>query len=189
MNKGEGLIVIMGSETSRPKSLNCKLTDAILQDRVDDLDLIVCQHPHLVVKPVNDNLWSPLILACLNGSFEIVKFLVNQCGVDLDYQDYNGFTALIHVVYKNSKTLIQIAEFLCEKGARLELKSNSGITAHSIAISNNSKPFTRLLEFHQQHGYWARHPFSTRKKILWVYKNSGFKKLPLSLIRDICSFM
>ena len=179
----------MGASSSNTQSLNSKLFQAILQDSIVGVERIVSEHPHMLIKPVNDNLWSPLILACTNGSFEVVQLLVNVYDADIDYQDYNGFTALLHVVYKNEKALVDVANFLCMKGANIEIKTDTGISAYSISLANNSKTYQNLLEYHMKYGYWAKHPFSQRKKLLWIYKQSEYKRLPISLIKEICFYM
>jgi hypothetical protein len=179
----------MGKSSSKPLTIGSKATQAILQDNVDEFDSIVVNHPFLVVKPVNDNLWTPLMLASINGSFNIVKHLVEDFRVSLDEQDYNGFTALIHLVYAGNPGNFDIAEYLCEKGADLLKKTDSGITAHSMALTNNNKRYVGLIEHHLKYGVWARHPFQTRKKLLWVYDKSPYQKLPIHLIKEICMYM
>ena len=179
----------MGKSNSKPLSVGAKAKQAILRDDVDEFDSIVVYHPFLVVKPVNDNLWTPLIMACINGSFSIVRHLVEDFRVSLDEQDYNGFTALIHLVFAGNSGNLHIAEYLCEKGADLMKRTDSGITAHSMALTNNNKGYVRLIEYHLKYGVWARHPFQTRKKLLWVYDKSNYKKLPIHLIKEICMYM
>jgi ankyrin repeat protein len=92
-------------------------------------------------------------------------------------------------VYRNERALEDIADFLCRKGANIDIKTDTGISAYSIALANNSKTYKNLLEYHMKFGYWAKHPFSRRKKLLWIYKQSEFKKLPISLIKEICLYM
>lgn len=179
----------MGKNNSKPLSVGKKFNQAILQDNLDEFDKIVAYHPFLVQKPVNDNLWSPLMLACINGSFKVVRHLVEDFKVDVDEQDFDGFTALIHLVYAGNTQNLNIAEYLCEKGADLGKKTNSGINVMSMALTNNNKEYTRLIRYHLKFGVWARHPFHNRKKLLWVYTKSEYKRLPIHMIKEICMYM
>lgn len=179
----------MGNSNNKPLSVGRRFEQAILQDNLDEFDEIVARHPFLVRKPVNDNLWSPLMLGCINGSFRVVQHLVEDFGVCVDEQDYNGFTALMHLVYAGNMQNLSIAEYLCQKGADLGKRSRSGINVLSLALTNNNKEYRRLIEYQFKHGVWARHPFHNRKKLLWVYPNSKYKRLPVHLIKEICMYM
>ena len=92
--------------------------------------------------------------------------LAENYKVDVNQQDFDGFTALHHCAIKNNKNSNKIAKYLCEQGANLEIKSEGKITALAIAFSNNNASLVQILEYQQKHGKWARHPFNTRKLIL-----------------------
>jgi ankyrin repeat protein len=161
---------------------------AIQTNDIGKLVELVEAHPFLAVKPVNDNLLTPLMLGCLCESFDVVEILVESYKVPINEVDYNGLTAVHHCAYKNTCTTIKIAEYLCEQGADLTIKSSSGVTALAIAYALKSKALTRILKYQAKHGKHARHPFMNIKKLLWVYQKSVYKALPKSIIKEICMY-
>lgn len=179
----------MGKTSSKPKGFNAEFMQAIQVGDKDKVARYAEIWPFLPHKPVNDNLWTPLILASVSEQVEMVKTLVERFQVDLNEQDYNGLTALIHCSYQKSRGHNLIAQYLCKKGANLTIKTNSGITAEAMASLNNNFKLLEILEFEAKYGKWARHPFNTRKKLLWIYPQSKFIALPMPIIKEICLFM
>ena len=72
---------------------------------------------------------------------EIVKILLNA-GADLNKQDIDGNTALIHAVYFNS---IEVATLLLEAGVDIDKQDNYGNTALMSAASSNRRENVELL--------------------------------------------
>jgi ankyrin repeat protein len=59
-----------------------------------------------------------------------VKFLVEECGVDVDLRDANGYTALHHAASRGDNELVV---YLVEKGADVKAKSRTGQTTADMA--------------------------------------------------------
>lgn len=74
---------------------------------------------------------TPLIYASRGGSFEIVKFLIEN-GADLNLQDVNKNTALIFATLFNYN---EIAEYLITQGSNLTLKNNQECSPLHVAAS------------------------------------------------------
>ena len=75
-----------------------------------------------------------LMEACLQNNWvdnlEVIRFLINRTN-NLDYQDYNGDTALILCAVEGSE---DAARELINNGANMDIKSKSGMTALMWAI-------------------------------------------------------
>jgi len=81
------------------------------------------------VNEVDNNGFSPLILASYRGNFEVAKYLITIVK-DVNYQSPEG-TALMAAVMRNNMELIQL---LIHKKANLDLTSKTGVTALMLAI-------------------------------------------------------
>ncbi|XP_071802661.1 serine/threonine-protein kinase TNNI3K-like [Asterias amurensis] len=76
-----------------------------------------------------ENIFSeaPLHCACTSGqSMDLVKFLTEQNGVDINYQGRDGHTALHSACYHGR---LQLVQFLIEQGANLDLVCNDDVMA------------------------------------------------------------
>lgn len=97
---------------------------------------------------------SPLIRAIHSKSFDTVKLLINE-GVDINYQDSRGWTAIMHACYTYDKRDIDnscdILELLVDKGADLSVKYNRGWDCGAIILkilySKNKKSMNILSSF------------------------------------------
>lgn len=109
-----------------------------------DLILLASRHDNVeIVKmiynygfPIIDrnNLYSPLIVACSNGSYEIVRFLLdNGAGLN-QINSNNGVTPLMYAVM-NGK--VETVKLLLEYGVDKNTKSNGGRTAISFLETND----------------------------------------------------
>lgn len=182
------IIINMGKTSSKPLSMNQSLMQAVQIGDAKKLVELASKWPYLVHKPVNDNLLTPLMLACICEKIFIVILLIETYKVDINETDFNGFTALHHCAYKNTDMALEIALELCNRGANLQIKCMSGITALGIARSNRSEEFINLITYQQDYGKWARHPFNNRKKILWISIHTKFSVLPKGIIKELCLF-
>lgn len=72
---------------------------------------------------------SALMGACMNGNFEVAKFLLAN-NTEVDSTDAQGETALMYAAREGNP---QIVELLLSKGARMEMKDEFGRTALTIA--------------------------------------------------------
>ncbi len=77
------------------------------------------------LQPENDNL---LIASARNNNVELVKLLIDK-GVNINYQNNDGFTALMRALQYNN---YDIAKLLIESGANIKLKNCLGEDAIKI---------------------------------------------------------
>ncbi|PAA92194.1 hypothetical protein BOX15_Mlig008053g1 [Macrostomum lignano] len=77
------------------------------------------------------------------GHTELAEVLLKQPTINLDQQSSRGFTALMKSVFENS---VQLAHLLIDRGAKLDLASNSGFTAlHLCAQLDRREIAQRIL--------------------------------------------
>ncbi|XP_018569299.1 uncharacterized protein LOC108909444 [Anoplophora glabripennis] len=81
----------------------------------------------------NNNGYLPLHSAALQGDSEIAKFLVLECGVDVNARDATGSTALYVALRGGQRYVI---ECLVELGAGVNIDNGLGFTALHLAASN-----------------------------------------------------
>ncbi|CAG9313480.1 unnamed protein product [Blepharisma stoltei] len=180
----------MGKTQSKPKSLNKEFTQLIMRGDIPKIVELVDKNPYFTQKPLNDNLWNALMLACQSNQLEVVKLLVDGYRVELDETNTDGCTALHICAFQNSRESNWIADYLCRKGADVSKKTDSGVTAKGIAIVNQNKELVTLLAYQEVHGPWATMPWHDRKKLLWVWKRTNFyRALSPNLIKEICLFL
>lgn len=80
--------------------------------------------------------------ACLNGNLEKVKELVLHSGIDVDYLDRTGSTALMYAAWKGKKDIVK---FLVENGANAHIKNLKGGTAARYAEYSGYKEIVEYL--------------------------------------------
>ena len=84
------------------------------------IDLYKEKHEDLLDDQNNEAQMTPLILACMQGKFDIVQYLISNYRVDILSTCANGHTALHYAcLTKNSKS-IELIEFLMEHGCTYE---------------------------------------------------------------------
>ncbi len=71
-----------------------------------------------------------LHIACLQGKIEVVKNLINEVHIDVDYLDRTGSTALMYAAYSGH---LDIVKFLVGHGANISIKNLKGGTAARYA--------------------------------------------------------
>lgn len=71
-----------------------------------------------------------LHVACLQGDFEMVKDLVNDMQIDVNYLDRTGSTALMYAAYSG---YLNIVQFLVAHGANVSIRNLKGGTAARYA--------------------------------------------------------
>lgn len=90
---------------------------------------------------MNDSLQRGFIrAAALNDTKQLNK-LLNK-GVDIDYRDSNGYTAIIRAAWLGRAKSI---EFLCENGANINAQSNYGESALFCAARNGFEDCVEIL--------------------------------------------
>ncbi len=64
---------------------------------------------------------TPLMIACATSNLDAAKYLIIQCGADIDAVDDNGWSALHYAAYSGEKN---ICKLLIIEGASRDLKDN-----------------------------------------------------------------
>lgn len=89
---------------------------------------------------INENGFSPLILACYRGNNEVAKFIISQ-GADINAKSDMGSALMACIVKGNN----EIAQFLIANKADLNLVDNQGTTALMYAVQFKNTAIIKLL--------------------------------------------
>ena len=89
---------------------------------------------------INENGFSPLILACYRGNNEVAKFIISQ-GADINAKSDMGSALMACTVKGND----EIAQFLIANKADLNLVDNQGTTALMYAVQFKNTAIIKLL--------------------------------------------
>ena len=89
---------------------------------------------------INENGFSPLILACYRGNNEVAKFIIKQ-GADINAKSDMGSALMACIVKGNN----EIAQFLIANKADLNLVDNQGTTALMYAVQFKNTAIIKLL--------------------------------------------
>ena len=85
---------------------------------------------------------TPLHIACLRGNKAVVQWLV-QHGADINGLDRAGCTPLMYSTIANDNT--DIASYLLDNGAHIEMRSGDGLTALACAVDRCRFEFVKFL--------------------------------------------
>ena len=108
---------------------------------LDDLKELVANNPD-VINTLNQDGYSPLILACYKGNYEVASYLIMNVK-DINYTNAMG-TALMAATVKND---IPIVKLLLENKANPNIPDEKGTTAlHYAAIFKNHEIAAMLME-------------------------------------------
>jgi methionyl-tRNA formyltransferase len=78
------------------------------------------------INEIEPNGWNPLIIACYNGAYDMVKFLIKE-GADTKFTNLNGTTTLMYAKDSYLRTRnISIIQLLLENGVKIEKKDIFG---------------------------------------------------------------
>jgi len=89
---------------------------------------------------INENGFSPLILACYRGNNDVAKFIITQ-GADINAKSDMGSALMACIVKGNN----EIAQFLIANKADLNLVDNQGTTALMYAVQFKNIAIIKLL--------------------------------------------
>nr|WP_315026186.1 ankyrin repeat domain-containing protein [uncultured Chryseobacterium sp.] len=106
---------------------------------VDEVKELMKQNPE-VINQVNENGFSPLILACYRGNVEVAKFLIDHVK-DVNYKSKEG-TALAGLAVKYNR---ELAESLLKKNADPNIADTTGYTPLFWAVKFGNKELVELL--------------------------------------------
>ena len=93
-----------------------------------------------IINQVNENGFSPLILACYRGNVEVAKFLMDHVK-DINYKSQEG-TALAGLAVRYNRDLVM---YLLSKGADPNIADATGSTPLFWAVKSGSQELTELL--------------------------------------------
>lgn len=106
---------------------------------VTDAELFLKNQPN-ALNAKNEYGFSPLILACYKGKYELAAFFVNN-KADLDFVSEEG-TALMAATVKGD---VKLVDLLLGKGANPNLTNFEGITALMYAAQFKNESILKLL--------------------------------------------
>jgi len=106
---------------------------------VDELKKIYNNDPKSIYSK-NENGYSPLTLACYNGNYDVVLFLVNKLD-SIDVKSDYGSPLMAAVVKGETK----IVSLLIENNANLNLTDKNGTTALHYAVMFRNYDIIKLL--------------------------------------------
>lgn len=106
---------------------------------VPEVQELMKQNPD-VINQINENGFSPLILACYRGNIPVAEFLITHVK-NMNYASGEG-TALTASVFKGDKNLTQ--KLLANK-ADPNAASSSGVTPLIYAVQSQNKEMVELL--------------------------------------------
>ena len=82
-----------------------------------------------------------LIFYCMQGDVVNIRRLLAK-DVNVNYQNDNGFTALMHAAQRNN---FEIVNLLINVGAKVNIQNNAGISAHMLATGFGYYEMLKLL--------------------------------------------
>ncbi|WP_185289403.1 ankyrin repeat domain-containing protein [Chryseobacterium lactis] len=136
------IIVILGIFLSSILSAQEKtksIFDIARTGTVAEVTELMKQNPD-IINQVNENGFSPLILACYRGNTEVAKYLIDHVK-DLNYKSKEG-TALAGLAVKYNKDLV---ERLLKKKADPNIADATGYTPLFWAVKFGNKELVELL--------------------------------------------
>ena len=126
---------------SYAQEASCDLCQAVESNDIDSATTIVKNKDKL--NELNEKGIWPLFLALKNRNEKMVRLLL-EAGVNVNYTDTNGISALNGTVLADRPRMTQL---LIEAGANPNLKSKDGNSAiHLAAITGKSRVLTELLK-------------------------------------------
>lgn len=136
------LVLILGLSCLMSFSQETSFFNIARKGSVEEAQSYIKVYPNCV-NQVNQNGFSPLILACYNGNDAMVEFLLAN-NADLNYVSPEG-TALMAATVKGNEKMV---ELFLKKKANPDLTNQAGITALMYAVQfKNIKIIHLLLEF------------------------------------------
>ncbi|XP_071094668.1 ankyrin repeat domain-containing protein 50-like [Haliotis cracherodii] len=104
-------------------------------------DLLIRNGANILLVDHNGN--KILHLACIGGHVDMVKYVLSQCGVDINSKDKSGKTPLMKAVYHGHR---DVFEFLVSKGANMSLVDKVGDNIlHVASVKGHVKMVKHIL--------------------------------------------
>ena len=121
------------------------------------------------------------MIAIEKGNIDIVKFLVEECRVNVKLQNNEGNTALVFAIVKNDN--ISIIELLAKNGADVNIRNKEGESIYDITTKLPRLSFEEkmnILKILKKYGLDLRKILEVRndeeRKILYEELNSRKRK-------------
>jgi ankyrin repeat protein len=86
--------------------------------------------------------WTPLLEAAAGGHADVIRVLLEQPGIDVNYRDLRGMTPVLQAAFNGQYDALRV---LIESGGEVNAQSEYGVTALSIATSCGFTDVVRLL--------------------------------------------
>lgn len=113
--------------------------DIARKGTLNEIETIYKKDPTLI-NSIDQNKFSPLILACYRENIEVAKFLITHVA-NINYSSDMG-TALMAATYKNQVALVQL---LLENKADVNATDAEGTTPLMLAVQFKNIELTKLL--------------------------------------------
>ena len=96
-----------------------------------------------IILTAQENIPNIFALIRANNTQEVKK-LISQEGFDINIQDANGNTPLMHAILKRNQQMVQL---IIEAKANVNIKNKDGLTALIFALTNrNDRIFNMIIE-------------------------------------------
>jgi catalase (peroxidase I) len=130
------------SDVLQRRNINAKYREAAMHGSVDVVKRLSVEADVHELESIS--LRSALHKAAFWGHIDTVKFLVNELGLDVNGQDYNGDTALHDACRFGHESVV---EFLVSTPSQdLSIRNKNGQSALDIAISYRKQPIVDLIK-------------------------------------------
>lgn len=130
----------------------------LIKDNLDDLlfhissnNLSKVKAYHQIDYPFSDKNYmgrSPIIVACYNGCYDIVEYLIQNHLSDINDKDYNGTTTAMYALLYAAKNQndLRVLEYLIFNGVDLHLKDYNDKSIFDYANILNNKSLINFLK-------------------------------------------
>lgn len=133
------ILVFLGTTSLAYSQETLNVFDIARKGTVEQAKTILKENPN-AFNVVNDDGFSPLVLACYRGNNEVAKIVVAS-GSDIDRNSKMG-TALMAAIVKGNN---EIAKLLIEKKANVHSSDGNGTTALLYAVQFKNYEIASLL--------------------------------------------
>ena len=94
-----------------------------------------------IILTAQENIPNIFALIRANNTQEVKK-LISQEGFDINIQDANGNTPLMHAILKRNQQMVQL---IIEAKANVNIKNKDGLTALNYALNSGNNEVAKML--------------------------------------------
>lgn len=183
----------MGKLTEEDQSrLDCALMAVCRGNDLKHIDELIQKGAQ--VNPENGE-FSPLMLATLRGNIEVMRFLVEKHGANVNAKKADGMTALMYASGYRSHEMggqLEKTEYLLEKGASPLVRTNEGMSARDFAKQEFKYQGDRIASALREAEIIAEKKLTTsfsevtgrELEVVFVDKETGVKKAWNLVVND-----